>query len=97
MTVNLLSIQPDPDFEGRLLKVLLRQGEPDRVPFIELFADSEIIEAVLGEPVPWVHSNVRAEREALLPYLVRFWYTLGYDAFWIGARLRCALATISTI
>jgi uroporphyrinogen decarboxylase len=67
--------------------VLVRQQEPDRVPFIELFADSEIIEAVLGEPVPWVHSNVREEREALLPHLVRFWYTLGYDAFWIGARL----------
>lgn len=97
MTVDLPSIQPDPDFEGRLLKVLLRQGEPDRVPFIELFADSEIIEAVLGEPVPWVHSNVRAEREALLPYLVRFWYTLGYDAFWIGARLELPLPRLASM
>ena len=97
MTVNLPSIQPDPDFEGRLLKVLLRQGEPDRVPFIELFADSEIIEAVLGEPVPWVHSNVREEREVLLPHLVRFWYTLGYDAFWIGARLELPLPMLASV
>lgn len=95
--VNLPPIQPDPDFEGRLLKVLLRQGEPDRVPFIELFADTEIIEAVLGEPVPWVHSNVREEREELLPYLVRFWYTLGYDAFWIGARLELPMPRLTSV
>ncbi len=39
-----------PDF-SRLRKVLLRDGEPDIVPFWELFADTEIIEAVIGKPV----------------------------------------------
>ena len=49
---------PSPDF-GRLRQVLLRQGEPDRVPFIELFADAEIMAAVIGEPVP---SPLKADR-----------------------------------
>ena len=43
--------KPRPDFE-RLRKVLLRQGQPDRLPFIELFADREIMEAVIGEKIP---------------------------------------------
>ncbi len=36
-----------PDFT-RLRDAVLRQGRSDRVPFLELFADFEIIEAVLG-------------------------------------------------
>lgn len=39
-----------PDF-ARLRRVLTREGEPDRVPFYELFADQEIMAAVLGRPV----------------------------------------------
>jgi len=58
--------KPDPDF-GRLLKALRREGEPDRVPFIELLVDREIIEAVLEEPVASVEQEVR------------FWHALGYD------------------
>jgi len=41
----------EPDF-NRLLTVLRRRGEPDRVPFVELFHDPEIIAAVMGEPRP---------------------------------------------
>jgi hypothetical protein len=37
-----------PDF-GRLLKVFRREGLPDRVPFIELFADAEVVAAVVGD------------------------------------------------
>ena len=33
-------------------KVLLRQGEPDRLPLVELLVDREMMEAVLGEPIP---------------------------------------------
>jgi len=58
--------EPDPDF-GRFLKVLRRQGEPDRVPFAELGADAEFMEAVLGEPVRSVAQQVR------------FWHALGFD------------------
>ena len=35
-------IKPDPDF-SRIRIAVLRQGEPDRVPFAELFADREIM------------------------------------------------------
>jgi hypothetical protein len=40
-----------PDFD-RLLKVLWMEGEPDRVPFYELFADREVMETITGEPIP---------------------------------------------
>ena len=42
--------KPNPDY-NRLLKALRRQGDPGYVPFLELFADPEVIAAVLGEPV----------------------------------------------
>ncbi|HHY82434.1 MAG TPA: uroporphyrinogen-III decarboxylase-like protein [Clostridiales bacterium] len=54
-----------PDF-NRLRKVLLRQGEPDYVPFYELFADVEIIEAVTGKKIS--HASG-----------VEFQYKMGYD------------------
>jgi len=57
---------PEPDF-GRLLRVLRREGEPDRVPFIELGVDAEVMAAVLGEPADSVAQQVR------------FWHALGYD------------------
>jgi len=57
---------PDPDF-NRLLTVLRRDGEPDRVPFVELGVDAEIMAAALGEPVTSVEDEAR------------FWHTLGYD------------------
>lgn len=54
-----------PDF-NRLKKVLLRNGEPDMVPFYELFADTEMVQAVTGKPFS-VESNTE------------FYYKLGYD------------------
>jgi uroporphyrinogen decarboxylase len=57
---------PDPDFR-RLLRVLRRQGEPDRVPFFELLVDREVVAAVLEEPVASIEQEVR------------FWHALGYD------------------
>lgn len=59
-----------PDF-NRLKKVLLRDGEPDRVPFYELFADSEIIQALTGKPTT-------------LESLVEFQAMLGYDYAPVG-------------
>ncbi len=61
-----LGRKPAPDF-GRLLRVLRRQGEPDRVPFFELLVDREIVAAVLEEPVNSVEQEMR------------FWHGLGYD------------------
>lgn len=37
----------EPDL-GRVRKVIYRQGEPDGVPFCELFHDAVIIAAIVG-------------------------------------------------
>ncbi|UCC63849.1 MAG: uroporphyrinogen-III decarboxylase-like protein [Anaerolineae bacterium] len=80
--------QPNPDYT-RLLKALRRQGDPGYVPFLELFADWEIIAALLDEPL--VPSDAqKMDRGALekgLDQKIRFWHRLGYDAFWQGAIL----------
>ena len=77
--------KPDPDF-WRLRRVLLRQGEPDRVPLIEFWCDREMMSAVLGEPIPGEWSS-RQERERMLDGVVRFWYVAGYDYVCIGPRV----------
>ena len=74
---------PDPNFD-RLLTVFRREGEPDRIPFLELFADPEIIEAVLDKPVPagLGPEPEAADRERLTCYcdrLIEFSSVLGYD------------------
>lgn len=61
----------EPNFE-RVLKVLRREGEPDRVPFLELFHDPEIIQQAMGKPYP-------ADPEELRRYQVRFMTRFGYD------------------
>lgn len=64
-----------PDF-SRLRDAVLRQGRSDRLPFLELFADAEIVEAVLGRPWLRVEDNIE------------FWYRLGYDSTPVGTGLR---------
>jgi len=80
--------QPNPDYI-RLLRALRRQGDPGHVPFLELFADWEIIAALLDEPlVPSDAQKVdRGALEKGLDQKIRFWHRLGYDAFWQGAIL----------
>ncbi len=73
---------PDPDF-GRLLKVLWRQGEPDRLPFVELWVDRELIEAIGGEPLP-IGPQGPEERKLFLDRFIRFWYRAGFDYVCIG-------------
>ena len=68
----------EPNFE-RLRKVLLRQGEPDRVPFYELFADIEIMEAITGEPLSKLDLTKKEEEEKYLKAVIKFYYELGYD------------------
>lgn len=77
---------PPPDFE-RMRKVLLRHSEPDRVPFVELFADREIMQAVIGEPIPVVAQQERDLRELALRRTIRFWYETGYDYVTVQAVL----------
>jgi len=60
-----------PNFE-RVLRVLRRDGVPDRVPFLELFHDAEIIQKAMGEPYPADPAESRA-------YQIRFMSRFGYD------------------
>jgi len=64
---------PDPNF-GRFLKVVRRQGEPDRVPFAELFHDYEIVSAIQGPP-----GGPADDPDTIAAWRVRFWHHLGYD------------------
>ncbi|MGQ9596517.1 MAG: uroporphyrinogen decarboxylase family protein [Thermoproteota archaeon] len=68
----------NPDI-GRLLKVLLREGEPDRVPFYEHFVDNEVIEALTGKPVNKALTEGGLGSEKYLDILVDFYQRLGYD------------------
>ncbi len=79
--------RPSPDF-GRLRRVLLRQGEPDRVPFSELFADAEIRAAVTGEPIPSRVPADPASRDRALDWSIRFWHQTGYDYVSVGPLVR---------
>jgi uroporphyrinogen decarboxylase len=76
--------QLSPDF-NRLRKVFLRQGVPDRLPFIELFADHEIMEAVLGEPIPRPDPSNRPLYEQYIRQVLSFYYNLGYDYVFANA------------
>jgi len=65
-----------------LRQVLLRQGEPDRVPFVELFHDAEIMEAIL----PYLPGeDGYDEKERPWRRRLRFWHQLGYDYLSLGA------------
>ena len=67
---------PSPDWR-RLDKALRRKGEPDRVPFFELFADAAIMEAVVGRRFPAGPApEARRERARIR---VDFHLKAGYD------------------
>jgi uroporphyrinogen decarboxylase len=81
--------KPQPDYR-RLLATLRREGDLRRVPFLELFADPEIIAAITGEPVisNEAQDSDRQLHRAALDQKVRFWHQLGYDALWMGPILK---------
>lgn len=93
--------KPRPDYR-RLLKTIRRCGDPQRVPFLELFADREVISAVLDEPmVPrGAQTTDRQALEAMVEQEIRFWHSLGYDALWLGPIIdlpgRCRLEVEDT-
>lgn len=63
----------DPDFQ-RLRRVLMLEGEPDRVPNAELHVDWQIKQAFLGRPIETVQDDVD------------FWYRAGYDYIYLRAN-----------
>ncbi|MCL5996423.1 MAG: uroporphyrinogen-III decarboxylase-like protein [Chloroflexi bacterium] len=85
MRIDNLPWKPEPDYT-RLLRALQRKGDPCDVPFLELFADQEVIAYALDEPIvpPDVQMDDRQMLERVVDQKIRFWYHLGYDAFWQG-------------
>lgn len=75
-----------PDF-SRLNAVFRRTSLPDRAPFIELFADPEIIASVLGETYIPYDLNNRAQSEACHLQRIRFCYKVGWDFVWLPVML----------
>ena len=76
-----------PNF-ANLRRTLLRQGPPGPVPFIELFNDPGLVQAVLGEPVTWEAfaadwlGSDSAAATGGLDAIVRFCTQMGYDFVW---------------
>ena len=64
---------PEPDF-NRFLKVLRREGEPDRVPFCELYHDQEIMAAIQGPP-----QTPPEDTDGWARWWAKFWRHHGYD------------------
>ena len=82
-------VRRQPNFDN-LRRTILRQGPPGPVPFIELFADPAIIEAVLGEKFPFnvpaaedefrsTEQRPAARGHHVLNMVLRFCYETGYD------------------
>lgn len=72
--------KPEPDSK-RLETALSRRGVPDRVPFMELFADEEVMAAVLQKRLNYFSKELRSRREweERMLSLTEFYDTLGYD------------------
>ncbi len=81
----------------RLSRVLFLDGEPDRVPFYELFADREIMEAITGESLSKIELRSRIEvvrhlkdimEKGLIKHdlkvSIKFYSKLGYDYVPLG-------------
>ena len=94
--IDEISFKPAPDFEGRMKKVLLRAGEPDRVPFYELFADKPVKDKILGKPTLLPILLPIGDPKELVRNEIEFWHRLGYDyvpacpAFGFGIRAEFA-------
>lgn len=67
-----------PDFE-RVRKMLLLQGEPDRVPIMEQTVDRDVKKAFLGRPIRGLEDDVE------------FWISAGYDYVPLPCGIRTAL------
>ena len=69
---------PNPDFE-RLKRALMREEEPDRIPFFEIQIDPEIMTAILGEPVPAMLDIDPDHIRDKLKKDIKLMHGLGYD------------------
>jgi len=78
-------LEPNAD---RLQKALSRSGTPNRVPFMELYADSEVMAAVLGKRLNYFYKELRSRKqwEERVLSSMEFYQTLGYDYVPAGTR-----------
>lgn len=74
----------EPDFD-RMLTVLRLEGEPDRLPFFELFHDLQIMEGVLGRPIPGDPQEWRSYRIEFMSQL-GYDYVVGYHTFYFPGK-----------
>ena len=69
---------PDPNFEN-IRRVLMRSGEPERVPAMEIIVDPEIRRAWLASDLGKRRSGWKPPTEDPDDQNVRFWYEARYD------------------
>lgn len=69
---------PQPDF-SRFCKAVLRQGELERIPFVEIMVDPEVVQKVSGEVVVVPQPHSKEENQRFMEQQIRFFYSLGYD------------------
>lgn len=79
--------KPRPNFE-EFRRVILGEKDAQRVHFVELYADPEIVTAIiqdyLGEkPV----SSPTNDFQTYYRQLIKFWYVMGYDYIWVTGGL----------
>ncbi len=84
--MDLVGVRPDPDF-ARLETVFRRDGEPDRVPVIELFADGPVMEAILGRPLWSPGLEGRRAQTHYLDALIEYQLRMGYDYVGVGGLM----------
>ena len=70
--------RPQPDFE-RLKRAIMREDEPNRVPFFEMQIDPEIMAVLLGEPVPSMLDTDQEHIRIKLLKDIELMHRLGYD------------------
>jgi uroporphyrinogen decarboxylase len=71
-------MKTDNNFD-RMKKVLLRQGQPDRVPFYEHFVDGEIIEVIMNVKFSNFDLSQKDQKEKYVKTIIEFYTSMGYD------------------
>jgi uroporphyrinogen decarboxylase len=70
--------EPAPDFD-LFKRALLRQVEPERIPFFEIQIDPELMAAILGEDVPNPFETAPERIRIKLEQDIKLMHRLGYD------------------
>lgn len=70
--------KPEPDF-ARFRRSMLREEQPERVPFFEIQIDPEIMSAILEKPVPSPFETRPEQIQLKLDQDIELMHRLGYD------------------